>query len=704
VKIALLLQQLEDELCRGFNKRYTGHSPFLSFHKKLPVENPISRSDYFTLLNHDFPEYQSLSRLPQSRIWVREAIFADFRLRSGVLENGHFLIIESTSVNKQINFDIQISPKIQTQSTSKSIPLDNNNWRFDLNQPLVLWLIKSNTPQNLEELPKFFQSYLNREYERHPISHLNSEEWQLLREIDMLWAEIQDINEADIAKEEFLLWLQEIYIHFGWNAPLEDFYSSRSHSKKSNAFKHSERRWHSVRDKQVWKRDDKLSHYLNQYYSGSADLQQLQQFWVDIHFPAYRIKAVSAIADEPQKFIAFGLLAIQYRFVWAEHYFELLFIALPIEIHPLIRLLFLLKKQNSFFHFGYHWSYAASNELKSNQKLTHKSELMAFSQVHRKVKQITQINFSKNSYFSVDKAVCIRVGTESNKVAVQPLWMQPLDNLPHLNIVQIRYDFRELEIPLAWNQFQLECDKLHVKFLRKKNRFQVSISHIDPKKIFEIDEQAVQVKDSLDSKLYLPITKQNSKIEIQEYNAWGSKASEAQEIFFSGWVVDVFGTLHQRLNLSTGKGRGSRPIDLNSYFLAKTGKAQLGKSLTFSGRFLTKREIQLDLLNGPLSAFLYSPVELLRYRTIVFTEKSNKSIGEIFFEELGFYPTIRKISDLKNTLSGFAFLVSDSFLDHQVSSEEPIKVISLKNQSNKKGFLVHPQSLRAVLASCLQPK
>ncbi len=704
MKTGLLLQQLEEELWRGFTKRYAGHSPSISFHQNLSRETPLSRNDYFTLLIQDNPEYLGLSRLPQSRIRVTEAIYGNFRLRSIALRDDHFFIIEPTTKEKNIKFDIQLDSDIQIQSSFKAISLENNIRRFELNQPLILWLTRSSTIKNLEELPKIFRTGLNREYEQHPISYLNTGNWRQLREIDILWSEIQDINEIAIPKDDYLLWLQEIYIHFGWSGQLNAFYSCNRGDKKLDSFKLMEKRWRSVRDKSEWKASNNQSHYLNQYFSGSADLQQIQQLWVNIHFPAYRLQAVKAIVANPQKYIAVGLLAIQYRFIWADLYFELLIYALPVELHAVIQLLFLLKKQNSFFNFGSHWSYAASHINNSNQKLVNKSESITLSQVYQKTKQITQIKLSESSAFSINKLAFVRIRSESNFIAIRPLWMQPLDNLPSLNLVNIRYNFKRLEIPLAWNHFQIECDGMRIKFLRKKNRYQLNISHIDPERKLEIDGQNVEARDSRDAKLYLPISKQNSKMEIKVLNGWGSKASEGQQLFFSGWVVDVYGVLHQQLNLSTGKGRGSNQIDLNAGLESKTEFFHLKKPFIFSGRFFKKTEMEPEFLNGPLSTFLYSSPEILKHKTVVFTEKSSATIAQIFYKTLGFYPIVRKLPKAKDQLSGFVFLITDSYKDFQVSAEEAIKLISMKNHNNQNGFLVHPQSLETVLTSRLQPK
>ncbi|HID39271.1 MAG TPA: orotidine-5'-phosphate decarboxylase [Calditrichaeota bacterium] len=132
--------------------------------------------------------------------------------------------------------------------------ITKKNMVFETSSKGVFILSTDSIAINTDKIPQLLTRLKAKEQSIHPLIHSNVNNKMIMQEIDRIWTQLypfigqdKDIGKAELGAEpEIILWLQEIYIYFGWYKELRKFYANKETFEGNNIAKMANSRYRIV--------------------------------------------------------------------------------------------------------------------------------------------------------------------------------------------------------------------------------------------------------------------------------------------------------------------------------------------------------------------------------------------------------------------------------------------------------------------------
>ncbi len=706
----LLFNAVENWCGNGLNYRYNAHAAPVSFFQSIPDNSIQGRRKQFSVkLGMEENVERSVQRLPQTRIFVQNFITSSMRLRSIEYFNHTLLLINPLQDDGPLTIKLTISDSLGLSGDGDFVAIPGQEYEISCNTPLLIWLFPKEEKREIKDIASFLKKIKEQEYRLHPLKQMRLSDGSEMESIDRLWAKLSSVGpEREIILPEDrqkrmddFIWLQEIYLHFGWYEELEQVYKEFSETElQKSLLKKCHQRFRMVRTGEPDKiiPEDSDLKFLDHYLANSVDNAAPQDFWQQIHYPAYRFQLKKNMVASPAQYIAFALQALRQQFIWFSKLNTLLSMYLPQEMAGAAGLLLKLKQSTPYYPGPLNLTFnpfVASGSLQEIRTVAEQTAVLALIRQNKKV--FTKLQLEGQLYFSIDQRVRYQLCISDKKLTVNPVLFRPPLATPLPATVQIQIEFFSVELPLIWRKFEVNLNRVRLKFLRKKDRFQVSLRGKKYTKAIRINGQIIESVAGQYPVFYIPVTKTESRTEATFFNEWGATPSPYKHAFIHGWSFDSFQQLQEQVQVSIVGQKKSHRITINSNQIENETAVESSREFRLNSRYSTGYSVKPISTDGYLNSFLYTDAALLQNRCIVYSGKNLKEIAAFFYAALGFYPTVRDLDEIGLAENVFVFIVNENFNDVTVSKQEGYKTISLFADNSKKGILIHPESIKSVL-------
>ncbi len=654
--------ETEQSVNHGLNFRYSKHLPLASFTKEINIADAFSELP-FSFSETEFESSVLRQRLPQTRIYVYDIYSNDFHLRLVSYFGSYWLLFYPLSIHESY-IGITFSADYKLTGPKVNSSQEDNSVKIALSTARCVQIERVHSESlNLS-------SIIKREHETHPLRFLQFSEIKTVQKLDHLWAELPWNNldgNIDTSDQEIVFWLDVLKDHFGWMKYKSESLPSQM---ENNSF-------------------------LQKYRMNSYSLSEIQNFWEQIHFPAYALKLRQQIRQNPSEYIALALLAIKENFVWNELLSSLIIEALNKPLRSLVELLLLLKREIPLFIHKKNIDFKASSSLEAQQTIRQNNDTLMVGRVRHLKQEWTYLKIYTGFDFKVDQQVELKWYEELKKLQVRPLlWMPPLAD-PVLQYTEIKYKGIKFNIPLTWRQFEVHINSLRIKFLRKKNRFQLSV-RLGKKDTIQVNSQSLCAEVTRYHTIYQTIhsfDQQDKKRSLIWLNRFGGSHYLADGMYLRGWIFDRKHILHNSVQLIKEGRRQSVLVGTNRLFRSSEKIWREQAAYKASGRYCETQQVVLEAKTGIVNKFLYTPAEQLISRLMIYSDEDLLPIFTTFEKFLRLVPECLPLKQFVQQPDKISLIVAKEFDGEVVDSKQPAGILKKVFGQKRDVWLIHPNRL-----------
>ena len=704
---------LEKYLRRKYNPNVKNASFFtykqISFNSFTIREKVNSVRIYNTNPDRTIEALQFDFRIPQSRVYYREIQAPEFVLQSIHCFDDQVIIFKNIDRKNDLRLEttqeIQCIPEVNVSETN----------HYDLSGlDQIIIIFKPSLVKDVKKLPAYWRRIMDAEIALHPLNQMRSNDYNVLCNIDQLWSEVDQIGrnrtisvngQKELDFYDFI-WIQELYLHFGWFRELDDFYKSLNVSALRaeqgyilwllfNRYQHIylvqgrdalEETKYKAQDEEV-NISEFLSFYLNQSLLSDSQLnEKIQAFWEYFNIPARRLRTSEYVQKNPDECIALALLAQGHHFWWISKLADHLNLALHGSKRVLFNILFQIKKVVNLKITKEGFTISGFPESISTQYQDRLLNHYRFKQVKQRSAEITHLDINTGSCISIDKIVAIEYVFAESALKIHPLVCGPL-NLPDVNnSCSISVADHKLQVPLIWSKFTINFFGNRFKFLRKKDRYQVSVKIKKGIESLFINGSELFSEKGLYQKQYVNIKKGEGTVHVDVFDRFGSRLSQSvKQIVFMGFGLDRYGIMQSDFQIYEDHGK-SRRIKLDGISCNVILKNPNIAAWVLRGKYQLKQSIKLSRMPDLCNQLLYTDPDWLKNTLIIYTDHLTparyREITEQCRERLGFIPKIRKLSELRAYSSYVTIIISDQEIGLEIFRTDLFSLIRFKD--NKK--------------------
>jgi|GEM_PF-5297356 len=715
-----LEELLEKYLRRKYNPNVKNAS-FFNYERissnSLTVKEKVNNVRiYSTNPDSIIEAFQFDYRIPQSRVYYREIQAPEFVFQSIHCFDDQVILFKNTGRNT--DFCLETTQEIQCiPEVNES---DKNHYNLSGFEHIII-IFKPSQVDDVKKLPAFWRRIIETEIALHPLNHMHSNDYDALCNIDQLWSAVDQIGrnrtisitgQKQIDFYDFI-WIQELYLHFGWFRELENFYKNLHLSGLNaeqchilrllfNRFRHicnaqgrdepvlSE---YSAPDKEV-ATSEFLSIYLNQALLPENRLvEKIQAFWEYFNLPTRRLRTSEYARKNPDECIALALLALGNHFWWFSKLEGHLNLSLTGSKRVLFNLLFQIKKlvNLNLAKEGFTISsFPGSISLQAQFTLLNHYR---FKQVKHRAAESTHLEIDSGSWISIDKTVVIEYVCAEKAVIIRPLVCHPL-NLPDAkNTCSIAFADHKLQVPLVWSRFTINFSGNRIRFLRKKDRYQVSVKIKKGVESLDLGESKLISAEGLYQKVYLNIKKGTAAIYFQFFDRFGSRISHtslsSKQIVLMGFGLDRYGIMQNDFQIYEDR-RKSQRIKLDGVKDNLITNHSHITTRVLRGRYQLEQSLNLGQVPDLCNQLLYTDPGQLKNMLIIYTDRLSpvryRELSEQCQERLGFTPKFRKLSELSADSPSVSIIISDQDIGQEIFRTDLFSLVEIKANRNHIGL------------------
>lgn len=645
-------------------------------------------------------------RIPQSRVYYREIQSPEFVLQSIHYFDDQVIIVK--------NIDQKNDILLETTEEIECIPdvtfSGNNLYNLSgFNQIIIIF--KPSLVNEVEKIAAYWQKIIDEEITLHPLSQIHSNDFDMLCHIDQLWSELDHIGRKRIITvpdqmESDLydyIWIQELYIHFGWFKELDDFYKNfnmavlgkeQDYIKRLmfNRYQSVALTWSSDElDKSNYEMHDQDVHtsaFLNLYLNPSQLTdsrmnEKIQAFWEYFYIPARRLASLAYIQKNPDECIAFALLAQGRHFWWVFKLTSLLNRSLHGSKRVLFALLFQIKEAVNLRISKDGFTISCFPDLRSIHWQDRLLNHYRFQLNRQRAAESTRLDIDRDNWIHINKIVAMEYFPRQKIVKIRPFIREPL-NCPHLdNTCSIAVADHKLQVDLIWSQFTINFSGNRFKFLRKKDRFQVSIKIKKGIESLFFNSSELLPANGLYQKQYLNIKKGKGSVIVEVFDQSGARISHispsVKQIVLMGFVVDRYGTMKSDFQIYSNHKKSQR-IKLDGMSNNVIPRNSDINTWELRGKYQLKKSINLSQIPELCNQLLYTDPEYLKNKLIIYIGPSLQDrfleLIEQCLDRLGFIPKLRKLSEFRLCSFYITIVISDQELGAEIFQTDLFRIIS----------------------------
>ncbi|MGD9897884.1 MAG: hypothetical protein AB7T22_02030 [Calditrichaceae bacterium] len=725
MKTHTLTNQIEAFIADGIAFKYDTQITDVLF---LLDKGPLKESSYSVKNNNITLSgiYPGMSRerfrLPQTKIYY--TLIQNEKLKIQIIEfqNDSIFIISAFSEKARIQLKVKQNNNCQVFcSLNPEIPspalLD-----LAIEETEIIWVTDNDNILSMNELTRCLKKHYQDEIAGHPVHYISSLNKNLLMNMDRCWVNLDCINmgreiDSKISAQKFI-WLQEVYLYFGWYDELLTFYKSEQKlaagldDSAVSLREMARNRFILSHQGQKNAQNDKEKSFLNSYLNGEliddAELNaELHLFWERINKPAMKSYFKRSFMINPHEIIAFAMLAADRNFWWTDtirkKILHLITESAINSITPIIELLFYLKSDHLNIAInanGRHFTGTAQNFGKSEVKMV--DPAICFKNQLENSLIHTSAKLRDVFLFRMDKNVRIHYQAEKKLLKIYPVVFHHPVSENSLNYIQIESSNIRFDIPLIWRNFTADLNGNRFKFLLKKDRYQVSIKRKPSESLLSLNSEKILFEDSLYTKIYLNIKKQSSHSYFSIYDQTGTKivgfGPHIKQIIPRGHGYNAMGTLIEEFQISCGRSAKGSKIITNSINPLAIDILSLELQLIFRAKKFLPFSMSFSEMDGTFWRLLQTESDLLNIRLIFYledyTNKKRQYLRELCTQYLGFYPSIKQINELSFLKDQFAVIVGSSLIYENEIKYNGFTSIKSKDSGNRRVIYVDEKRLK----------
>ncbi len=723
-----LTNQIEAFIAASITNNYNTHITdvlFLSDKGKVEESSHSVKNNNITLSGIYPGMTRESFRLPQTRIYY--TVIQNDKLKIQIIEflNDTIFIIFVFSGTRRIKLKVNQNNNYRVLSSLDPEAETSALFNFSITESAVVWVTNDDKMSSINQLTRSINELYQAEIASHPIHQISSNNKNFLIKIDECWANLDCISQGreirTIISAQKFIWLQEIYLYFGWYDELSLFYKYKhSHVDELND---SDKYWlEKAHDRfilsyqnQKKSETEKEQNFFNAYIDGKLiddpELNQnLQSFWERISKPAMRAYFERSFMTNPHEIIAFGLLATDRQFWWADtlrnKILKLIAESADKSFRSIIELLFYLKSDHlniAIITNGLHFTGTNKNFSGSEVRMTDTG--ICFKCHQEKSVVSTSANQGDVFSFRVNKNVKIHYQAEKKLLKIYPMVFQPPVTANSLNYIQIESSNIRFDIPLIWRNFIAEINGNRFKFILKKDRYQVNIKRKQSEEALSLNGEKILFEDSLYTKIYIDIKKRPSHSYLQVFDQTGARVAgfgpHIKTIVPRGHGYDMMGSLIEEYQISSNQSSKSSRIITNSMNPCAIDVASSELHLKFRAKKCLPISLDFPGTDGSFWRLLQTDSDLLKIRLIFYlqdyTDKKSAFLRELCAKYLGFYPSIKRLDELTYLKTQFAVLVGSSLNYENEIKYDGFSSINLKEAGNKRVIYIKENRLEYFL-------
>lgn len=654
-------------------------------------------------------------RIPQTRCYITNLQNEDFTIKIFQYFDTIILLSDYYNIKSDLFIELSTSDNKLFTSYPKLIKTKENKYKIPNTSLLIVYVSKKTESKNLNPT-EYIENCIKDEQDRHPLSQIRSQDLNFLSSLDDTWAKIKyvgkenQINVTMLVNEDIknLIWLQELYIYFGWFDKLELFYSTL-HSvdldePSASLFNICQTRFNNI-CKSLGKKsiDNKnlqdgqkariegnfLPAYLNWQQIVKSDInKKIQKTWNYLHIPAIQVVVDNKIYKNQDEFIAFALLCLTNQFWWYPKLEDKILQNLSIDKQFIFRFLTKIKKSN-YILFGKE-SITISNFNVSSNVAEHRNVAATYTYKisRRSDESFTYLSKSNSFSLKINKNVDIDCSLKAKSIHIRPNLKYPIIKQSLESKLEIS-DYI-LHIPLIWNKFVIVFNSCRLKFLRKKDRYQVTIKFSQQIKQITLNDEIINHTNCSIQKSYIPIKRKESFTDFSIYNEYGGCTSKinskGQRILLGGYAYDSYGILRTQFRLFFKDRK-------KSYIINTANLNEEPLTLMAGDREIIARadkfeqvEINYGFSDPVLINLAYTISIELFNRLKIFMNDQDIAVNEIrkiCITNIGFTPDIRKISELKPEKRQIILIISDNYMNEKLNKDEKFRIVKVTDKSRQ---------------------
>lgn len=673
-----LFGRIEAWIVRNLYFRYNAHTPQATFSRSN--ENYPFPGERFPFEVDSELEKGAfhLKRFPQSHLVLSE--WSCSQIQFQLLSHGksHVLLVRQIKsggspigITPRANFKLShLQGQAYVQTKGKLI--------LPTTAAEAVYLFSKSAVKNLEADPlEWLQNALISDRKQHILSHLKSTDFEFLKWMDCAWHTLNSLEysaNGDNSSRAYSFLLTELNEHFGRKlfnpiiAPLNS------------------------------KLDTPEDKWLDRFHNPDAQGRELQDFWQRIHYPAYEMAERKNISEHPLVYICFVLLAQREQMTWTGRAFTFIKSNLAPKLQAPFEMLYTLKEHTAWYNLQTTVQYRFNTSRPpAVQELFVDSPAVTFKTVNLQNKTAMRINHGEFKLV-LDKPARTEFDTKKKRLAIQPGGFYPTWDEAKFTQTNIELDGIHCRIYLAWRDFSMELNGVRFRFLRKKQRIQVTIKNRMPLSNLKVGGENVEFGNGRYQKIYLPVQTSNGHLNGILLNSWGAAPWPNQTIHPEVSGIDRYGQVISHLSCSYDSSVKIFDSQQSTYQAPAEGLI----SSKLYARYAKSQTIRAKLGDGPVGRLLYLKADILKHQLIMASPKNKSGLRETCFRHFRFYPMVYDLSELRKCFPVGPYLimiVAEKFGHFSVNRDESYRVCKQEKREGSDFILVHPDALETVLKS-----
>jgi hypothetical protein len=472
--------------------------------------------------------------------------------------------------------------------------------------------------------------------------------------LDELWSRQKGLNpDRKINKtqsDEDILWTLELFRYMGWN----ELPDTKVVKKFQNMIKGPHKNNIMFYDA-----------YFKNSYTDDEVINSLQSWWDQYSLPLYRIKLKRELYTNPSLIFVIYSLALQMQLPWSMDLYRLSNFFFHEPQIALLAYLF----QIMMVRIGEENTIRVApgpgfvGNVKYMKRGDSEYRYTRFGAVH-----FTSLHKKNVPLFKFNKEVIVHHDQTLNQITIKP-HILPVD-INHLrsNNISIRFKAKIYQIPLVWKKAELSLPGCRIRWIFKKDRFQLTCQPDKSSTPIKIDEKVINLSNSKKVKYYHPIRKSEitavcKLLDISGRSYFLNQKNSGTSAQLIGWIQDRYGLLVDSLNIRISSHQ--IPYSEQESGIIKQSfniPAKLDTIEILSKKLV--REIPIRKIENRVYQKLmnYSPGESRSILLIILNDQlkiHKEEIQRLIFDHLGFIPLIIYKSEIKKKLNTDYILLID---------------------------------------------
>ncbi len=733
---------LESFIKRNLNFSYQPQLPVQLFcDTKIAIENlKISgNTPVFQLVGDELckGQWNCLKyRFPGTRIYLHEFQNLDFKIQIIEYFDDNIIYLKNFTDRKQCKLTLRFQPGLQITGSEPLSRQTDETLLFQFDMDAVFWLSGNEKKRQINKIPAFLTDTANSEKEIHPFKFTSALDAQLMRDIDQRWAEqnyigpqreidVQKILETDPAD---LIWIQEIYLHFGWYRDLTHVYTYLNANRASlteintrKILNTAYRRYREVIklfdydntnvqfDFDDAKTDEPdVSDFLNGYLNnGEVGLRnQSDNLWKEsiyTQLPLFSLAAMRDVLRNPDLFMALILSLFHNDFYRTPAIADKLLNNFPKTKRNLIKFLIAVKTIANI-SFDRKKIKLGKFLISSNlDRLNSSENQLKVKYIRHGDRTFTELENNNELRLKIDKTVNINFEPNKKRLGIKPVIYCPPIKKPNFYAITIDTGGYELSLPLIWKNFTLEMNGVRLKFLLKNKRFQISGKFDKDANGVRIEQSQLSPAEGRYFKTYHTPEFFPTRPHIDIFDQYGRPIDIGgpfiKRIFPRGTAVNGRGLLIEQFRVFRGTSKKSTGIATNRQNPAPLMISDQEFDLKLTAEKMDSINLKREQSEGLFHRLINTDAVQLIHKLIIFTDNYTvercEKIKRLCYDSFAFMPTIKPLELIEWKQPDFIIVVAEKSEFEVVRDFDIFSIIRGGGRGKNKGIWVREEKLQS---------